>query len=648
MRLVLLLFLSSLFLFAELTTVKIGVLAKRGESITHTRWDATAEYLSKQIEGHHFEIIALGFDAMKQSVAKGDIDFVLTNSVYYVDLEYHYGISRIATLINRDHGSMELTRFGGVLFTQADNETIHELADIKGKRFAAVDPLSFGGWIMAQYELQKIDIYDEDLQLTFYGSHDKVVQAVIDGEADIGTVRSDTLERMLEEDQISMDRFRIIDQRPQRDFPYISSTTLYPEWPFSKLPHTSRLLANDVLTTLLTMPKESRAANDAHIAGWTIPLDYNSVHQVLKELKLSPYDQPDKITLTEFYHTYKTQLWALGVLFITTIVIIIYVLRLNSTISSLNINLERRVKERTRKVEELLEEEKEHSELVDAILNSQKNIVLLSDGIILLRANQAILDISGFDSLGALTTAHRCICELFLKEDGYIYDFKDKNWLEYIMEHPELEHKAKMNDQRSGQVRVYLIKSASFAIEHHDLFIITLTDISELESAYRLISDRAVKDELTGIYNRRKLHEVIDLEFNRAHHNGSTFSIVMFDIDDFKLINDTYGHAAGDYVLKSISKIVSAHIRHSDTLARWGGEEFMILTPIMDLKNAYEKAEKLRILIALYPFEKVGQITCSFGVAEYHEGLEKHALLKTVDSRLYKAKESGKNKVVAE
>ncbi len=648
MRFILLLLLSCLYLFADLTTVKIGVLAKRGESITHAQWDATAKHLSEKIEEYQFEIVALGFDAMKKSVAEGTIDFVLTNSVYYVDLEYHHGISRIATLINRDHGSMGLTRFGGVFFTQADNETIDELEDIKGKRVGAVDPLSFGGWIMAQYELHKQEIYQEDMLLTFYGSHDDVVKAVIDGEVDIGTVRSDTLERMLEEDQLTMEQFRIVDRRSLRDFPYISSTALYPEWPFAKLAHTSRRLANDVLTTLLMLPTESRAAKDAHIAGWTIPLDYTSIHQVLKELKLSPYDKHHEITFTEFYNTHQNELRAVALLFLATLLIFIYVIRLNRTISSLNINLEKRVKERTKKIEELLDEEKEHSELVDAVLNSQKNIVLLSDGVILLRANQAILEIGGFDSLKALTTAHPYICELFLKEDGYINAFEDNEWIAYIMEHPDLEHKAMMIDQRSGEKRVYLIKTASFMIHLHDLFIITLTDISELESAYRLIADKAVKDELTGIYNRRKFHEVIDLEFNRAHHNKSTFSIIMFDIDDFKQINDTHGHNIGDYVLKTISQLVSKHIRHSDTLARWGGEEFMILTPIMDLKNAYDKAEKLRILISLYPFKDVGQITCSFGVAEYHEGLEKSVMIKSADARLYQAKGSGKNKVVAE
>lgn len=655
MRFILLILLSSILLFAHDKIVKIGILAKRGENNTYARWNATADYLSQKIKNYQFKIVALGFDKLRESVAKESIDFVLTNSVYYVDLEYRFGISRIATLIKSNRHNRELIRFGGVLFVRADNDSIEDLIDIKGKKLGAVDPLSFGGWIMAQYELHKQGIEKEDFQLSFYGSHDKVVKAVIDGKVDIGTVRSDTLECMMAEKKLSMKQVRIINRKLFADFPYMSSTPLYPEWPFAKLSHTSRKLANVVLMALLTMPKKSEAAYNAHIAGWTIPLDYTIVHHVLQDLKLPPYDKPKEITFAEFYHTHKIQILALGLLFIATLVIVIYVLRLNktlkfqkSTISSLNENLEQKVKKRTQKIEELLLEEKEHSELVDAILNSQDNIVLLSDGITLLRANQALLDVTGYQSLETLTDENQCICELFIKEEGYVYSFEDKNWLEYIMEHPELEHKAKMIDQRSSHERVYLIKSALFSIHHHDLFIITLTDISELESAYKLISDKAVKDELTGIFNRRKFNEMMDLEFNRARHNNSTFSIIMFDIDDFKQINDTYGHDAGDGVLIALGKIISIHIRHSDTFARWGGEEFIILVPVAQLKHAYEKAEHLRILISLYTFAKVGKLTCSFGVAEYSSGQSREALLKEVDERLYKAKASGKNMVVSD
>lgn len=655
MRLILMILFSSILFCSHAKIVKIGVLAKRGESNTYARWNATADYLSQKISNRQFKIVALGFNELRESVAKKSIDFVLTNSVYYVDLEYRFGISRIATLIKKNRQDREMIRFGGVLFTRADNSTVKDLIDIKGKKLGAVDPLSFGGWIMARYELHKQGIEQEDFQLSFYGSHDNVVKAVIDGKVDLGTVRSDTLECMAREKKLSMKQVRIINRKPFIDFPYLSSTELYPEWPFAKLSHTSRTLANDVLIALLTMPKNSEAANSAHIAGWTIPLDYTTVHHVLQDLKLSPYDKPKEITFAEFYHTHKIQIQALGLLFITILLLVIYVLRLNktlkhqkTTITSLNENLEQKVKRRTQKIEELLLKEKEHAELVDAILNSQDNIVLLSDGTILLRVNQALLDVSGYESLEALTGEHQCICELFIKEEGYVYAFHDKNCLEYIMEHPELEHKAKMIDQRTGHTRVYLIKSALFSLHHHNLFIITLTDISELESAYKLISDKALKDELTGIFNRRKFDEVLDLEFNRARHNNSTFSIIMFDIDDFKQINDAYGHDKGDDILKTIVTTISDNIRKSDTFARWGGEEFMILAPSMHLTFAHRTAEKLRILIASHHFEKVGHVACSFGVAEYRPDTNKATLLKEVDERLYKAKASGKNIVISD
>lgn len=655
MRLIFLILFSSLLLVTHAETVKIGVLAKRGVDVTHKRWDATAQYLTEKISDYQFEIVALGFDELQHSVAEGEIDFVLTNTVYYVELEYLFGISRIATLINKNRGSLELTRFGGVLFTRADNHSIQNIHDIEEKKLGAVDPHSFGGWIMAKYELFSQGITEEDIHLSFHDSHDAVVHAVLDGKIDAGTVRSDTLERMVEEETITLDQIHIIDQKNFSDFPYISSTSLYPEWPFAKLSHTSRELANRVLTTLLSLPKESKAADSAHIAGWTIPLDYTSVHSVLRKLELPPYDKEVEISFAQYYKTHQLQVNLLLLLITAGAVTLFYMLRLNktleyqqSTITSLNKNLEQKVLERTQKIEELLLEEKEHSELVNAILNSQENLLLLSDGISLLRANQAVFDVTGYKSLEALKAEHQCICELFIKEEGYIYAYEDKNWLQYIMEHPKLEHKAKMIDQRDVQECVYLIKSAKFSIHQHDLFITTLTDITELECAYEEISEQALKDELTGIYNRRKFNEVLDLEFNRAQHNKGILSVIMFDIDDFKQINDTYGHDTGDHVLRTISAIVTENTRQSDTFARWGGEEFMILAPSMKIDNAHQTADKLRRLIEKHLFEEIGQVTCSFGVGEYKPGEKKEALLKEVDSKLYRAKEYGKNQVISD
>ena len=158
------------------------------------------------------------------------------------------------------------------------------------------------------------------------------------------------------------------------------------------------------------------------------------------------------------------------------------------------------------------------------------------------------------------------------------------------------------------------------------------------------IEKMSVTDKLTGIYNRIRLDEVLTKEFARYKRLDDTFSVILFDIDHFKNVNDTYGHLVGDEVLKTLASIVSSSVRESDIFGRWGGEEFLIICPATEKSGAYTLAEKLREKVAAYDFPTAGIVTCSFGVAEIDiKGTD--AMIKTADDALYKAKQSGRNRV---
>lgn len=279
--------------------VKVGVLAKRGDTVTISKWSDTAKYLSENIDGYEFKIIPLSFGSLSQAVRDSSIDFVLTNTIYYVELEYLYGISRIATLKNLGIKDEELTKFGGVIFTKKDSP-INNIDDLNGKVFGAVDINSFGGWVMAQKEFLDHGLTTNDFKkFEFLSSHDNVVNAVQSGKVDAGTVRSDTLERMASEKLIRLEDFKILSSKKYSDFPYLVSTELYPEWPFAKLSKTSDVLANKVTIALLNMPEKNKAALSAKIAGWTAPLDYSKVHKLLQELQIGPYKaQTQEIVIT--------------------------------------------------------------------------------------------------------------------------------------------------------------------------------------------------------------------------------------------------------------------------------------------------------------------------------------------------------------
>ena len=168
---------------------------------------------------------------------------------------------------------------------------------------------------------------------------------------------------------------------------------------------------------------------------------------------------------------------------------------------------------------------------------------------------------------------------------------------------------------------------------------------AELSAANQELTRLAATDALTGLYNRRHFQETLEVEIARARRYGNPLSLIMFDVDHFKAINDRHGHQAGDRVLVELAARVRDQLRVSDRLARWGGEEFMLMLPQGDQGAARYLAEKLRRLIASTPFGEVGQVTSSFGAAEYAPGESEDAFLRRLDGALYAAKTAGRNRV---
>ncbi|RTZ63696.1 MAG: histidine kinase [Aquificaceae bacterium] len=280
--------------------VKIGVLSHRGDAKTLEMWNPTAQYLIGKLPQYDFEIIPLDFDEIEPAVKNKTIDFILVNSGIYVNLEAKYGISRLATMINSGiDASYEI--FGGVIFTHKNRTDINTLADTRGKSFMAVDETSLGGFQMAWRELNALHInpYDDFSRLDFGGIHDDVVMAVLNGKVDVGTVRTDILERMANAGTIDLDDVKIIHQQQKDHFLSLHSTRLYPEWPFSKLKHTTPELARQVAVALLQISPNDPALASGKYAGWSIPLDYHEVHALFKELELPPYASLEKLTLAE-------------------------------------------------------------------------------------------------------------------------------------------------------------------------------------------------------------------------------------------------------------------------------------------------------------------------------------------------------------
>ncbi|MCP4157735.1 MAG: diguanylate cyclase [bacterium] len=172
---------------------------------------------------------------------------------------------------------------------------------------------------------------------------------------------------------------------------------------------------------------------------------------------------------------------------------------------------------------------------------------------------------------------------------------------------------------------------------------IDVTKMKKMEDELKLLSQT---DQLTQVYNRVKFHDSLTKEINRVRRYKTDLALIMFDIDHFKNVNDTYGHDVGDYVLKKLATMVKDYVRETDILARWGGEEFMILLPHTNLNNASKLAERIRAKIEGTLFETVNTITSSFGVTQFVMSDDEETFTKRLDRALYKAKEKGRNRVI--
>ena len=244
-------------------------------------------------------------------------------------------------------------------------------------------------------------------------------------------------------------------------------------------------------------------------------------------------------------------------------------------------------------------------------------------------------------------------------------NFKDFNISEYILNKDgtkkfknEEDMLSSLTNNSSKQMIVYMYSDlndftkplnayqiSDSYFENTDKHLIIFTDITQINEEKEKYEIESITDALTTLNNKFYFSKILSKMISEAKSDYRyKLSLIIFDIDFFKKVNDTYGHQVGDYVLKDLSSVIKKTIRSDDIVARWGGEEFVVLCNV-DSSCAEMLAQKLRRQIEAHKFEKVGQITCSFGVSGYHKDDNEKSFLQRADKALYMAKENGRNMV---
>ncbi|MDA3971414.1 MAG: PAS domain S-box protein [Desulfobulbaceae bacterium] len=302
--------------------VNIGVIAFPTKPQALAQWQPLTVVLKQAMPERDFVVIPLSHGELDRAVAARQLDFVMTNGGHYLLLRNRNGLSSpLATLASNGTGH-SLTVFGGVIFSRAGQAEINTLNDIKGKTVAAVQTESQGGYQMQAYELSRVEInLPQDVQLSTTGfPHAQVVEAVLAGDAEVGFVRSGVLEKMVREGRLDIKQLKILNRQDLPGFPLLVSTRLYPEWPFAAMPHIAENLARRVAATLLSLEENTVAARAMGIHGFVVPADYSLMEDVLRELRIPPFDLAPRFTLHDVWARYRWQnevaLLAVGVIFL--------------------------------------------------------------------------------------------------------------------------------------------------------------------------------------------------------------------------------------------------------------------------------------------------------------------------------------------
>jgi|FLOH01.1.fsa_nt_gi diguanylate cyclase (GGDEF)-like protein len=304
---------------------------------------------------------------------------------------------------------------------------------------------------------------------------------------------------------------------------------------------------------------------------------------------------------------------------------------MSDSLVNMNKTLEDKVKEKTYQLEI-------SNNKLENIFNTTPNITLITDGRTLLKANNQFYTFTGYESLEDFAKDHNCICDMFIVRSGYLRSkINGLSWIEHVILNQHETHKAII--EKDKEEYLFLVNAAQYNENSKTYFIVVLENITKLQKA-------AYTDQLTKLVNRIKIDEMLEICAGSFERYKNIYSIILLDIDNFKLVNDTYGHLLGDNVLKHIAIILKRNTRNIDLVGRWGGEEFLIISKETDLNGASELAEKIRRSVESSKFEKVNHLTVSIGVAQIKENETIDELLKRVDDALYEAKEAGRNKVV--
>lgn len=626
-------------------TLEIGIFNYRPEHILRPMWVPLAEYLQKILPGHAVRLHFLEQDEMATAVDNALLDIVFTNPAHYIRLRSSNLLTgAIATQVTL-HAGQPVSQLGGVIIKRKDNDSIKTLSDLEGKKVAILGRQYLGGYTAQAAHLRKKGIDLDRIQFMALGNpHDKVVDAVLDKRADAGFIRTGILEAMQTQGRTDVAQLEVLEPIKWPNFPFVTSTTLYPEWAIAALPHIDRDTSRRVLAALLAIEPGDPVAVKAGIYGFTIPRDYSAVEDAMVTLRLPPFDQAPSVTPVEFI---QQNLLLVGTLSAVVIALALQTTRLAWLHRQL---LAARAAEQRLNAQRILAEQERSAlwqrlgELAENVPGALYQFRLDADGASRFTyASPQIADVYGYTYAQLSEDANRVYNRVHPDDYPQLTQFIENSaatlntWTAtYRYNHPT-----------KGEIWVM----GSSTPTRHDDGSITwhgyIQDITVLKHHEQELERMGFYDALTGIPNRRLLVDRLHQAVAQAQRTNETLAVCMLDLDGFKPVNDQHGHDAGDHLLIEIAHRLQTLVRAEDTVARLGGDEFTLILQRPGGTAIFNKIlESLRSPVTLG--QATVSVSASIGIA-YFDGsapVDADDLLKRADQALYAAKHNGRNNYV--
>ncbi|MRR51836.1 MAG: diguanylate cyclase [Rhodocyclaceae bacterium] len=611
--------------------LRFGVLAFRPKDQSFAQWKPLSDYLEKAI-GRKVQLTVHSYRELDDGAAGGQLDIVMTNPAHLIVLKQRGDVvAPLVTLVNKEK-SRNLTAFGGVMFVRANDSRISDLDSLRDKIFATVGKDSLGGFQAQAFEMVEAGLDQPDPQRVVVTGmpHDLVVEAVLKGRADVGFVRSGVLEALAAEHKLDLSTVRIIHRQNYPTFPFATSTRLYPEWPVAATKRVDEHIAKRISVALLSLPEDGDVARTAGFHGFAVPADYDGVQQLMRRLRVSPFDQTPEFTLADAWEKYKEWIWAVGILLVLL------------AIASVGlVTLYRHLK---RSFHQLTLMASRQTLLLSSLGEGVYGVDQECRCVFVNPAALSMLDLKDADLIGK----HQHDVFHASRPDGSYYPSEEcpvhRTLRDGITR--EVEEEFLRGDE------TFPVRMTVTAMRDGDAVVgavVAFQDITERKLAEQRIEELAYFDSLTGLPNRRMLLEHLRRVLQQAKRFHRSMALMFVDLDNFKQVNDSLGHDAGDEFLVEVAGRLKACLRAGDLVGRQGGDEFIVILPeISHPDDAAVVAEKLLALLREPRILVRGtevSASASIGIAVFPaDGDDDYQeLMKKADLAMYSVKRAGRN-----